>query len=273
VFAELPVTPAKISCYVLTHNSAAKLHDALSSLMGVVDDLLIVDSGSADRTIDIAASFGARVETRLLDDFTSQRRFAVARCLHDWVLCIDSDEVLSAALKARLLELKLGDRLTGADQPDAYAIRREWFILNRKVRVFYPSHCPDFPIRLFHRNSASYTPGKAVHENMSGFRIARRIDEPLLHYSCSTIDEMYGKMNLYTTLAARDLRERGRPSLLHVMIMPWIICFTWYVVYGGWRDGLVGAIHARYVFDTIYQKYLKARYDFAGGAHCIERTN
>ena len=89
-----------------------------------------------------------------------------------------------------------------------------------------------------------------------------RIDEPLLHYSCDSIEEMYGKLGLYTTLAARDLRaKRGRPSLIEVILMPWIVSFKWYVVVGGWRDGIIGVILARYVADSVYQKYLKARWD------------
>ena len=252
----------QISCYILTLNRARQLQQVLSSLQGIVDDLLVVDSGSTDGTQEVAAKFGARVIHRTFDDFTTQRTFALSQCRHTWVLAIDSDEVVSPELSARLRQIKASDASEANDAPDAYAIRREWFVLGRKVHCFYPSHCPDFPVRLFRKDRAAYLAGRQVHETIRGFRKAVRIEEPLLHYSCDSIEEMYGKIGLYTTLAARDLRaKQGRPSLAAVVLMPWIVSFKWYVVLGGWRDGIVGAILARYVADSVYQKYLKARWD------------
>jgi len=250
----------QISCYILTLNSARLLREVLSSLRGIVDDLLVVDSGSTDGTQDIAAEFGARVIYRAFDDFTTQRTFAVSQCRHDWVLAIDSDEVVSSELHARLHQIKASHEPAKKDAPDAYAVRREWFVLGCKVHCFYPSHCPDFPVRLFRRDRATYLAGRQVHETIRGFTKALRIDEPLLHYSCDSIEEMYGKMGLYTTLAAKDLlAKRGSPGPAEAVLMPWIVSLKWYVLHGGWRDGTVGMILARYVWDTVHQKYRKAR--------------
>lgn len=252
----------KISCYILTLNSARRLEQVLSSLQNIADDLLVVDSGSTDGTQDLAAGFGARVIYRRFDDFTTQRNFAVLQCRHNWILTIDSDEVVSPELLARLRLIKEAEASIRKSAPDAYAIRREWIVLRRKVHCFYPSRCPDFPIRLFRKDRAAYLLGRKVHETIRGFHKALRIEEPLLHYSCDSVEELYGKMNLYTTLASHDLwAKRGRPSLAEVLVMPWVVGFKWYVLLGGWRDGIVGAILARYVMDTVYQKYLKARCD------------
>lgn len=245
---------------MLTLNRAAHLPQVLSSLEGIADDLLVVDSGSTDGTQDIAARFGARVIHRAFDDFTTQRTFAVSQCRHNWVLAIDSDEVVSPALSDRLRELKSSPEASMEGSPDAYAIKREWFVLGRRVHSFYPSHCPDFPVRLFRKDRATYLVGRQVHETIRGFNKALRIDEPLLHYSCNSIQEMYGKVGLYTTLAARDLvAKRGRPGFGEAILMPWIVCLKWYVLNGGWRDGRVGMILARYVWDTVHLKYAKAR--------------
>jgi glycosyltransferase involved in cell wall biosynthesis len=252
-----------VSCYLLTHNSERRLQEVLSSVEGVADEVIIVDSGSTDATKDIAAGFGARVIYRRFDDFTAQRTFAVAQCRNDWVLSIDSDEVLSPSLAETLRRWKDSFDASIPGAPDAFGIRREWYALGRRVRCFYPSTCPDFPIRLFRKGSATYTPNRSVHENMSRFARAEVINEPLLHYTCDSVDQLYGKVNLYTTLAAADLRKTRRPSHLRIAIMPAAIWFKWYVVNGGWRDGMVGAILGRYVYDTVYQKLIKARYDHA----------
>ena len=262
--------PTPLSCYILTHNSASRLAQVLESLDGIVDDLVIVDSGSTDGSREIAAGFGARVIARALDNFTAQRSFAAASCVHDWVLSIDSDEVVSPALAQRLRTLKASGLLSDADAPDAYAIRRDWYVLQQRVRCFYPSHCPDFPIRLFLKAKATYIAERHVHESMAGFSRAEPINEPLLHYTCDSVDQLYGKMNLYTRLAALDLLRHGRPSLLRVMVMPRLVWAKWYLVNGGWKDGVVGVILARYAFDSVYQKHIKARYD--GRPANVERS-
>jgi glycosyltransferase involved in cell wall biosynthesis len=251
---------AQFSCYILTHNRARHLEPVLASLSGIPDELVVVDSGSSDGTQEIAARFGARVIYRALDNFTAQRNFALSQCSHDWVFTIDSDEVLSPELADRLRRLK--NKIAAEDSVDAYSVRREWYVLGQRVHAFYPSDCPDYPVRLFRKSRAAYLEGRHVHETLRGFKKGDRILEPLLHYSCMSVDELYGKMNLYTTLAARDLlAQRGRPSLLELIFRPAAISLKWYLWHGGWRDGLLGAILARYVYDTVYQKYLKARYD------------
>jgi glycosyltransferase involved in cell wall biosynthesis len=172
---------AQISCYILTHNRALHLEQVLASLADIPDELVVVDSGSTDGTQEIAARFGARVIHRAFDNFTAQRNFAVSQCRHDWVFTIDSDEVLSPELADRLRRLK--STIAAEDEVDAYAVRREWYVLGRRVHAFYPSHCPDYPVRLFRKSRAAYLEGRQVHETLRGFRKAERILEPLLHYS------------------------------------------------------------------------------------------
>lgn len=249
----------RISCYILTLNRAKQLRKVLEPLRAIADEIVVVDSGSTDGTQAIAAESGATVIHRTFDDFTTQRAFAVSQCRHDWILAVDSDELMSPELAARLTAIK--ERLD-IDGPDAYAVRREWYVLGRKVHCFYPSRCPDFPIRLFRKDGAGYLAGRHVHETIRGFRQAGLLDEPLLHHTCETVEELYGKIGLYTTLAAQDLRAaKGRPAMALVFLMPAVTALKWYLVEGGWRDGWLGLVLARYVSDTVYQKYLKARFD------------
>jgi glycosyltransferase involved in cell wall biosynthesis len=251
-----------LSAYLLTFNSARRLEQVLASIHGIADETVIIDSGSNDATQAIAARHGARFIFRKFDTFTLQREFAVTQCSHDWVLSLDSDEVASQALRETLLRLKAeGFRRDGL-MPDAYAIRREWYFLGHHVHCFYPTQCPDQPVRLFQRNRAIYTPGRHVHENMTGFAQALPIEEPLLHYTCDSIDDLYAKLNQYSTLAARDLLAQNvSPGWGKVIVMPLLVAARWYFLRGGWRDGLVGLVHARFVQDMVYQKYLKLKLD------------
>ncbi|HET9148704.1 MAG TPA: glycosyltransferase family 2 protein [Acetobacteraceae bacterium] len=251
-----------LSAYLLTHNSARRLDQVLAAIQDIADEIVIVDSGSSDATRAIAERHGARFVFRRFDTFTLQREFAVSQCSHEWVLSLDSDEVASPALREVLLSLKAAGFRRGGMLPDAYAIRREWYFLGHHVHCFYPSQCPDQPVRLFQRDKAAYIPGRHVHEGMTGFAQALPIEEPLLHYTCDSVDDLYSKLNQYSTLAARDLvAQKVSPGWGKVIIMPILVAAQWYFLRGGWRDGLVGLVHARFVQDMVYQKYLKLKLD------------
>ncbi len=250
---------AKLSCYIMTFNSERRLAAALRSVHGVADDLLVVDSGSTDNTEQIAQDHGARFVPRPFDDFTRHRRYCVSQCRYDWILTIDSDEVLSDALRERLIRLKAD---LAQIEADAFGIRREWYLLGRHIHCFYPSHCPDRPIRLFRRDKASYIEGRHVHEAMTGFAHAQPIDEAILHYTADSIDDIYAKLNLYSNLAAKDAWSQGkRSSWLKIALLPWALAAKWYLVDGGWKDGMIGVVHALYVRDMVYQKWLKLKLD------------
>lgn len=251
-----------LSCYVLTKDSQRRLREVLSSIQGVVDDIVVVDSGSTDGTLDIVKEFGVRLAVREFDNFREQREYALSLCRHDWVLELDSDEVVSTALAGRLAALKLNGFAPDGRTPDAFGIRREWFVLGRKVHCFYPSRCPDRPVRLYRRSVFGYRSARGVHEALSGRGWVLPIAEPILHYTCDSIDQMYAKINQYSTLAALEMHREGRTSSwLGILVYPWVVWFKFYVLYGGWRDGGLGVVHGRYVRDSVWQKLVKLKYD------------
>lgn len=251
----------RLSCYVLTRNSERRLIQVLSSIVNFVDDLVILDSGSSDRTLEIAKKFGARIFYRDFDNFSNQRNYGLSLCLHDWVFELDSDEVVSPALQKRLSSLKESGFSVEGVIPDAFGIRREWFLLGKKVHCFYPLRCPDLPLRLFQRKKIRYQADRFVHEYPIGYQTTRKIHEEILHYSCDNAEQMYAKINQYTTLAAKEMYKAGKsPSLVKVFVYPWVVWFKYYVVFGGWKDGFVGLVHGRYVRDYVWQYLVKLRF-------------
>jgi glycosyltransferase involved in cell wall biosynthesis len=248
-----------LSCYILTYNSARRIGAAIESVAGVADEIVILDSGSSDATEQICRSLGVRFETRRFDDFGRQRAHAISLCSYPWNLSIDSDETLSPALQARLLALKDNDFRLGDQQPDGFSISRRWFAFDQELHCFYPCVCPDHPVRLLRGDKVRFPEDVHVHEAPRGLELARHLPEPIDHHTVDSIDQMFSKVNLYSSLAAENiLKQEGRPPLWKVFVYPWLIWAQWYLVKGGWRDGLFGVIHGRYVRDTVYLKYLKA---------------
>src|SRR5262245_36478388 len=116
---------SQLSCYILTRNSERRLAQVLEALGDLVDDLMMGDSGSSERTGESATRFGARFAFRRFDDFRRQRAYALSLCRCNWVLELDSDEVVSPALRERLRRIKAsGFAAAGGPPPDAYGIRR-----------------------------------------------------------------------------------------------------------------------------------------------------
>ena len=139
------MTETKLSFYVLTFNNEDLIGQVLSPMRQVADDILVLDSGSTDNTIDIAKRNGARILHRNLDDFRSQRQFALDNCMYDWVLSLDSDEVPDEEFPQVIGELKN----RGFDDPTgtiAYRIKRKWIVMGKEVHAFFPIRAPDWPL-------------------------------------------------------------------------------------------------------------------------------
>jgi glycosyltransferase involved in cell wall biosynthesis len=245
----------RLSCYLLTRDSARYLDEILAQVVRFADDVLVLDSGSTDATREIALRRGARFETRPLDDFASQRNFAASRCAFDRVIAVDSDEIPSDALVRALVELKRGGLAE-----DAYRVRREWLVLGRRVHAVFPIPCPDHPIRLYDRRLVRYE--RAVHETPTGYRTLGLVDAALEHRTFHTREELRAKMELYSDLAARELARAPGASRwrlrLKLLASPVAAFVKWWLRAGGWRDGRVGLALGAYAARTTYFKYRKA---------------
>lgn len=252
-----------LSCYVLTFNSERRLSQVLAAIKSVADEILVIDSGSTDSTLSIAASYGARVLHRQFDNFRDQRVFAEDSCSYQWVLALDSDEVLSQYLQETIKELKK-DGLSLSDRPpiDAFSIKYIWYFMNQPVSGFYPVRSPQYIARLFRRDRVSFRGSRIIHESLQLDNAnVRVLEQPILHYSCDSIDGLYSKIGLYSKLSAEDMHAKGiKSSWLKILLYPRLIWFRWYIVYGGWRDGAAGVVLSKYARDTAYLKYLKLKY-------------
>lgn len=246
---------AKLSAYLLTRNSEQLLRRVLEPLVRVADEIVVVDSGSTDGTLSIARSFGCRIEFVAFENFRLQRQKTQALCIHDHVLFLDSDEVMSDSLLEAVQKLK-----ADGFPRDAYRIRRDWIVLGRPVHAFYPASSPDYPIRIIDRQVVNFANANEVHEDPSGHGSEGRIEAPLMHYTYNSSKEIETKLDFYTSLAARDLIRLGKtPSPLALAAVRAAAAFAkWYFLKGSWRDGTVGLTAGRYAFRYTWLKHRKA---------------
>lgn len=237
-----------MSAIIITLNCAQQLAACLDSL-DFVDEIVIVDSGSHDGTVELASARGAHVVTKEWLGFGRQKQFGVEQAAYDWVLCVDSDERVSPELRDSII------RALAAPESCAYRFARCNRFMGRYLR--HGEGYPDWSLRLFDRCQARWSEDE-VHEKVLVYAPVGRLQGDLLHDSADSLDSYFAKQNRYTTLAAQEALARGkRASLGHLLVSPWLRFFKFYVVRRGFLDGLPGLIHTLIGCANSFSKYAK----------------
>jgi glycosyltransferase involved in cell wall biosynthesis len=216
-----------------------------------------VDSGSTDRTREIAARLGARVLQEPWRGYAAQKNFASQRAAHPWILSLDADEMVSEELEADILALK-----KSGPGCDGYSMPRLAQYLGRWIE--HSGWYPDRKVRLFHRDRAAWV-GEYVHESVQVNGSIGRLDGKLLHFTCDSLSAHLRTLDRYTTLAAEQLRARRKAVPLRRMIVDpaWTFLRT-YLLQRGFLDGPQGVAIAWMAALYTFLKYAKARKELAG---------
>jgi len=240
----------KISATIITQNEELNIARAIESLR-CCDEIVVVDSGSADRTIEIAAKLGSRVIESPWRGYAKQKNFASEQASHDWILSIDADESLSEALEAEIWQIKK----TGPEY-DAYTMPRLAQYLGRWI--LHSGWHPDRKVRLFDRRKARWV-GDYVHESVVVEGRIGHLQSNLLHFTCNSLSQHLSTIDRYTTLAAAELVDRGEPIGWSKLILdpPWTF-FRTYIVKQGFLDGAEGLAIAYMAAFYNFVKYAKA---------------
>lgn len=240
-------TRVPISVVIPTLNEAPRLPSALDTVRWA-DEVIVVDGGSTDNTVDIALGAGARVLTLTGRTIGAQRNAAISVARHRWILALDADEEVTPALRDSLARLCYGDQPAHA----AYRIRSRNWHLGRELR-----HGPwgrDWKVRVF-SNDLRFTDAR-VHENLSSLGDVGALDGELMHHPYEDLPHQVMKIAKYARWAAEDMRARGRhASLVDVLVRPPWRFIRDYFLYSGWRDGRAGFIVATVSAFSVFCKY------------------
>jgi glycosyltransferase involved in cell wall biosynthesis len=239
---------APVSAVLITRNAVAQLDACLASL-SFADEILIVDSGSDDGSLEIAAHHGARVLQKGWLGFGRQKQFAVEQAANDWVLCVDSDERVSGELAASIAAA------LAAPVSPVYRVARRNHFLGRWLA--HGEGYPDWSPRLFDRRQARWS-DDPVHEKVLYAVTPGTLEGDLLHESATDLADYLAKQNRYTTLAARELFERGqRAGPAALLLSPLVRFVKMYLFRLGFLDGLPGLIHISIGCMNSFVKYAK----------------
>ncbi len=229
---EITANRPAITAIIPTKNEEENIAEAIKSVQWA-DEILVIDSMSGDRTVEIARQMGAKVIQRSFDDFSSQKNYAIKHALHDWIFVLDADERVPAALRDEILNaLHSNDKLT------AYWIKRVNFVGRHRIR--FSGWQNDKCIRLFHREFARYN-GHYVHEEIKNKGRTGFLKNPLLHYTYRSFEQFENKLDFYAKLRAREWYEQGRKYRLWRQVFKAVYrFFKHYILHLGFLDGRLG---------------------------------
>jgi len=241
----------KISATIITFNEERNISRAIESLR-CCDEIVVVDSGSTDRTVQLAVKLGARVMDCNWRGYAGQKNYASDQCHNDWILSLDADEALSEALEAEIWQIKKNGALF-----DAYTMPRLAQYLGRWI--LHSGWYPDRKVRLFNRTRAKWV-GGYVHESVVVEGSIGHLDSNILHFTCNSLSEHLKTMDRYTTLAAEQLVAQQRPIGWTQLAVdpPWTF-FKTYVLQRGYLDGTEGLAIAYMAALYNFLKYAKAK--------------
>ena len=239
----------KISVTVITKNCATSLSECIKSVLWA-DEIIVVDQGSTDGTIEICSQLGAKVIQSEWLGFGLTKQLAVEASRNSWVLSIDSDEVCSPALQSEIASLS-----DNMETHSAFKIKRINYFLGVPIR--YSGWQNDFPVRLFRKDMAGFN-DKPVHEYVEAQGTVGTISAPILHHSFPTYSSFIQKTDTYSSLSAQISYEKGKKASLAGALAKSIYKFvSIYIFRLGFLDGAEGLVLARSTAFSVYVKYIK----------------
>ncbi len=236
----------KVSAFVICYNEEEEIEQCLETLR-FCDEVVVIDSYSTDRTVEICESFGAKVIQRDWPGYREQKAFGLASTTYDWVVNIDADERVSKELQASILkilerkwQIEQGELTESAREPDGYEVSRIVYYLGRWWRR--GGWYPEYRVRFFFKPKVTWG-GVDPHEKPIVDGPIDRIDGELHHFTYRSLDEQLRRLHAHASVAAREEARRGRTAKLSdILFRPLLRMVKFYFVKRGYREGMAGVV-------------------------------
>lgn len=223
-----------LSAVLITWNEERKITEALQSLAGLCEEIVIVDSFSHDSTVEICRKFTDRVLQREWGGYREQKQFATDQARYQWVLSLDADEAVSQELAREIRAWKQDD----SDSCDGYLIPRKTWFLKRWIE--HTTWYPDRQLRLFRKTAGKWQGGR-VHEAFKISSPPGRFSGHIFHYTYESVSEYLVQLDRFSSLAAADSFDSGRRAgFFSMAFQPPMVFLKNYLLHSGFRDGIAG---------------------------------
>jgi len=241
-----------LSVSIISYNEEATIGRVLEAVKDIASEIVVVDSRSADRTAEIAESYGAKVYIEDWKGHVGQKNSALEKCTCEWVLSLDCDEVADAELVRSIRQA------ISKSSSDGYMVNRRTYYMGKYLKHSWQ---PDWKLRLVRRDKNPRWGGYDPHDVLTIDGTVEKIKEgDLLHYSYKDIYDHYQRMVKYAKIAAGSYYKDGRRfSYFAIMTKPPFAFIKKYFIKLGFMDGFAGLAVAVSSFIYVYLKYLFLR--------------
>lgn len=243
----------KLSVGIITFNEEKIIGKTLNSLDGLADEVIIVDSYSSDKTVELATSYGAKVYSEEWKGFGPQKNSVLEKCKGEWILLIDADEEISVELKEKIIEIINDPK----EEREVFDINRSSICFGKRLK--HGGWSNQYATRLWKRGSVEVN-NNLVHEEFITAKEKYRLKERINHYSYLTLEDYIWRFNRYTTLGAEEYYKRGKKAtMFNILLNPIFKFIRMYFLRLGFLDGIEGLVIA--IFSAMYTmtKYFKLR--------------
>ena len=239
----------KITAIIPTFNEEIHIEKAIESV-SFADEIIVIDSYSTDRTVELVKKYDVKLIQRVFDDFSTQKNFAISHAKNDWIYILDADERVTHELQLEILEtVKSPKDFVG------FYVYRTFYFLNKKIR--FGGWNRDKVVRLFLKDHCKYD-GNLVHETIKANGELGFFKHKLEHFSYRGFDHYISKLNQYSGLQAQQLHKQGKSvTLFHLLIKPPVRFLIHYIIRLGILDGFSGFVLASTQAYGVYTRYIK----------------
>ena len=243
----------KISAVIIAYNEERDIERCIDSLISVTDEILVVDSFSTDRTLEICKSKQVRFEQHKFEGHIEQKNYATGLAIYDYVLSLDADEALSDELKQSIQYVKSNWEGKG------YYMNRLNYYCGQWLR--HGGWYPDRKLRLWEKNKGKWG-GTNPHDKLILLDpvATSRLKGDILHYSYYNLEEHYKQVEYFTDISSKQYYKKGRRSSTLILVVRPVLKFLRdYVLKMGFLDGYLGFVVARISAYANYKKYAKLK--------------
>jgi glycosyltransferase involved in cell wall biosynthesis len=236
-----------ISAIIITKNEEENITDCLKSI-NWVDEIILVDAESLDRTIELAKPFTQKIFVNKWDGYVKQKEFAISKVSNEWVLSIDADERVSPALKDEIIN-------SNENSVDGYYLKRENYFLRKHIKSCGWDN--DYQLRLIRKSKTKLT-SRLVHEGFTVEGKTERLKNHLIHYTFRSVENTINKINQYSTLRAQEISAKGKKiGGFKIVAHGLTAFFKFFIGLRGYRDGVHGLIISLFNSITTFLVYMK----------------